>query len=183
MIFTTNFSRSSDKWLAFINNFMLIAIVFFLLLFLYLFNKGSIIQDQIVELTDNKLKLQEHIKEQRLIIQRYLTDGQLSQLKADVLKINAVSDLKSLDLATVLSVFEYILPKNIFIDELRYNAQNSASNLVIKSSNDDALNNFVEKIQQDPRFERVELIDQKQQNENNSVIYIYQLIIHHKQKA
>lgn len=176
----TNFIASTTNWVKLLSNVFLTISILLMLYIVYVYFTVDKQQKKTEYLTQNQEKLQQHIQRQKLQIQQHMTDDQFQQLKQDINTINRISDFNSLDIARVLYVIELSLPKNVHIEQFSYDATRAESNLTAQSSEPELLNEFITQLQQDPRFPRIDLIDQKQLNIKQSVAFRYRIIIQHK---
>lgn len=180
MKFETSFVARPVSWVRHLGNLLLIisAVLIFYIVFIYY--QGVNKQAQLESLTRQQKKLAQHITQQQVQIHQALAHDELIQLNRDIDEINHISNFNSLDLASVLYVIELSIPGSVLLEHFSYDAGRAGSRLIAQSPEPDLLNEFVAKLQQDSRFIDVNLIDQKQLSNRQSVAFQYQIKIQHK---
>ena len=182
MKFDTNFATASINWVKLLGNLFLTISVLLMGYVVYLYYQGIAQQKNTQQLNIQQKKLQQHIQQQQLQIHQFLADDQLQQLKQDIKTINSVTNINSLDVSSVFYVIELALPKNVTIEQFNYDSVSAVSSLAVQSSEPELLNVFIEKLQQDPRLNQIDLVDQKQLSNRQSMVFRYQMNIQHKNK-
>ena len=180
MKFETNFVVSSTNWVKILSNIFLLVSILLIIYIVFMYYQAESHQEKKDHLSLQQQKLEQHIEQQQTQIHQYLSDDQLQQLKKDINTINHVSNLNSLDISSVFYVIELALPKKVNLEQFTYDSIRAESSLAAQSSEPDLLNEFITKLQQDPRFTKIELTDQKQLNIKKSVAFQYQIKIQHK---
>ena len=180
MKFETNFVPATTNWVKLLGNLLLSMFVLVMITIGYLYYQDIRQKQNIENLNNQQKKLEQHIQQQQIQIRQYLADNQLQQLKQDINTINSVTGTNSLDISSVVNVFELALPENAFIEQISYDSSRAETALTVQSTESDLLNEFIEKLQQDPRFNKIELVDQKQIRDRQSVVFRYQMKLQHK---
>lgn len=180
MKFDTNFAEASINWVKLLGNLFLTISVLLMAYVVYLYYQGPGQQKNTQQLNIQQEKLQQHIQQQQLQINQFLADDQLQQLKQDIKKINSVTNINSLDVSSVFYLIELAIPKNVTIEQFNYDSARAVSTLSAQSTEPELLNEFIEKLQQDPRLNQIDLVDQKQLSNRNAMVFRYQMSIQHK---
>lgn len=180
MKFETNFIAPAINWVKILSNIFLLVSILLIFYITYMYYQAESHHEKREYLILQQQKLQQHIEQHQTQIHQYLTDNQLQNLRKDINTINRISNFNSLDISSVFYVIELALPKKVQIEQFTYDSVQGESTLLAQSSEPDLLNDFITKLQQDPRFTRIELTDQKQLNIKKSVVFQYQIKIQHK---
>ena len=180
MKFETNFAIAPVNWVRLLGNLFLSISVLLMVYVAHLYYQDVGQQQNTVYLNEQQEKLQQHIQQQQLQIHQFLADDQLQQLKQDIKKINSVTNINSLDVSSVFYLIELALRENVTIDQFKYDSARAVTTLSAQSTEPELLNTFIEKLQQDPRLNQIDLVDQKQLSNRNSMVFRYQISIQHK---
>lgn len=180
MKFETNFVTATVNWVKLLGNLLLSMFVLLMLTFAYLYYQDISQKQNTENLNNQQKKLDQHIQEQQIQIRQYLAENQLQVLKRDINTINSVSGSNSLNISSVFNVIELALPENVYLEKISYDSSTAETALTAQSTESDLLNEFIDKLQQDPRFTKIELVDQKQIRNRQSVVFRYQMKLQHK---
>ncbi|MCW8957139.1 MAG: hypothetical protein OQL09_09665 [Gammaproteobacteria bacterium] len=146
----------------------------------YLYYQSMEQQQNTAYLNKQQEKFQQHIQQQQLKIHQFLTDDQLQQLKQDIKNINSVANINSLDISSVFYLIELALPEDVNLEQFNYDSTSALTTLAVQSTEPELLNKFIDKLQQDPRLNQINLVDQKQLGNRRSVVFRYQMIVQHR---